>query len=133
MPLENLVQHSSFKKRFIIACDIIADKSVFLKAIKIALVVGTLLNLINQGEYLLSFALQQLAWGKFFLTYTIPFFVSSYTAISLGFEFKIGDVAPVTSNVACKNCKKTISHITKGELIPECTQCGLKTKWKLYN
>lgn len=132
MPLENLSHHSSFNKRLSIACDIVADGTVFIKALKIAIVIGTILNLINQGDALVAFEMEKVSWGKLLLTYCVPFLVSTYTAISIGFEFKIGDVSPVTSQVRCARCKTSIAQLTKSELIPECPQCGLKTRWKLY-
>ncbi|MFZ2890564.1 nitrate/nitrite transporter NrtS [Sulfuricurvum sp.] len=129
--MENLFHPSLFKKRFIIACDIVADGAVFSKALKIALVVGTILNLINQGDALIAWEIEKVSWGKLLLTYCVPFLVSTYTAVSIGFEFKIGDVSPVTSQVRCKRCKTSMLTITKGELISECAHCGLKTKWQL--
>ncbi len=109
----------------------VADGAVFIKALKIAIVVGTILNLINQGDALVALEMEKISWGKLLLTYCVPFLVSTYTAISIGFEFKIGDVSPVTSQVSCKRCKTSVLTITKGEIIPECPHCGLKTKWQL--
>ncbi len=48
--------------------------------LKVALVVGVILNLINQGEVLLSGSLLQLNWTKFALTFFVPFGVSVYSA-----------------------------------------------------
>lgn len=45
-------------------------------ALRVALVVGTLLNLINQPEALLGDA--PVVWGKALLTYCVPFAVASY-------------------------------------------------------
>ena len=47
-------------------------------SIKIALVVGTILNAINQGERIL--AGNEIFWGSLFLNYLIPFCVSCYSA-----------------------------------------------------
>jgi hypothetical protein len=47
-------------------------------SLKVALVVGTILNLINQGDALL--ALGAVAWGKGVLTYFVPFAVATYSA-----------------------------------------------------
>jgi hypothetical protein len=43
-------------------------------------VVGTILNLINQGDALL--AGQRLDFGKLALTYIVPYIVSTYGAVS---------------------------------------------------
>jgi hypothetical protein len=46
----------------------------------VALVVGTILNLINQGDALLGPT--QINWIKIGLTYLVPYAVSTYGAIS---------------------------------------------------
>jgi hypothetical protein len=45
-----------------------------------AIVVGTVLNLINQGDAL--FAGRPLDWTKLALTYLVPYFVTTYGAVS---------------------------------------------------
>jgi hypothetical protein len=45
-----------------------------------ALVVGTILNLINQGDAFLG--LTSINWVKVFLTYLVPYAVSTYGAVS---------------------------------------------------
>ncbi|MGU3144618.1 nitrate/nitrite transporter NrtS [Vibrio vulnificus] len=52
--------------------------SIMKTAIKVSLVVGTLLNLINQGEAL--FDNTDIAWGQILLNYLVPYCVSSYSA-----------------------------------------------------
>ncbi len=49
------------------------------ESLKIALVVGTALNLINQGDAVLP-AGPPLNWGKLALTYCVPFVVATYSA-----------------------------------------------------
>ena len=46
-------------------------------ALKVSLVVGTLLNLINQGERL--FAGDGLLWGYVLMNYLVPFCVATYS------------------------------------------------------
>lgn len=50
------------------------------RAAKLALVVGTLLVLINQWEAL--FGDEHIDWIKFGLTYCVPYLVSTYTSVS---------------------------------------------------
>jgi hypothetical protein len=53
---------------------------VFHRAILVALVVGTILNLINQGDALS--AGRHIDWAKALLTYLVPFCVSVHGALS---------------------------------------------------
>ena len=54
--------------------------AVLRSALLVALLVGSLLNLINQGEALWSAA--PIDWLKLALTYCVPFFVSLYGSYS---------------------------------------------------
>lgn len=49
------------------------------RSARIAFVVGTVLNLINQGEAI--FSGNQVAWTHIALNYCVPFIVSTYSAI----------------------------------------------------
>lgn len=49
------------------------------RALKVSLIVGTLLNLINSGDALLAGHLPPNAW-KIPLTYLVPFLVSYYSS-----------------------------------------------------
>ena len=51
-----------------------------LRSFYVALVVGTILNLINQGDAL--FGPVQINWIKIVLTYIVPYAVSTYGAVS---------------------------------------------------
>lgn len=48
----------------------------------VALVVGTILNVINQGDAI--FGAQSINWLKFVLTYFVPYAVCTYGAVSVG-------------------------------------------------
>ena len=50
------------------------------RSLVVALIVGTVLNLINQGDAMLSGIPIDLA--KLLLTYLVPYFVSTYGAVS---------------------------------------------------
>ena len=56
------------------------DPAGLLVAAKMGLVVGTILNCINQGECLVNLEFENLEVGKLIITYTVPFFVSLYTS-----------------------------------------------------
>lgn len=53
-------------------------RSILMGALKVALVVGTALNLINQWEYLLDN--KGIMIGHFLLNYLVPFCVATYSA-----------------------------------------------------
>lgn len=55
----------------------IKDKIIFKKHIKVALFVGTALNLINQFESIIHFNIDI---SKAIITYCVPFLVSVYSA-----------------------------------------------------
>lgn len=54
------------------------SQPILSNSIKIALVVGTILNAINQGERIIAGS--EIFWGSLFLNYLIPFCVSCYSA-----------------------------------------------------
>ncbi len=56
----------------------LCQREVVRNAIRVALVVGTILNLINQWQAL--FGEQQWRWGMALLNYIVPFSVASYSA-----------------------------------------------------
>jgi hypothetical protein len=56
------------------------DTGIPQRALVVALVVGTVLNLINQGDAL--FAGRNVNWAKAMLTYAVPFCVSAHGALS---------------------------------------------------
>jgi len=111
-----------------IACDI----KIVTKALKVSLIVGTILNLINQGDNLFTLNFEQLNSFKLFLTYSVPYLVTTYTAVSLKLEFNIGRHAAIESDLECKNCANTL-HVKEADIIPECPKCGVTTRWKAIN
>lgn len=54
------------------------SKRVVLNAIRIALVIGTVLNAINQGAAILAW--HGIAWGHVALNYIVPYCVATYSA-----------------------------------------------------
>ena len=57
-----------------------ADRGVARRSVIVAAVVGTVLNLINQGDALLGAG--AINWLKVCLTYAVPYCVSTYGAVS---------------------------------------------------
>ncbi|MDC0933342.1 nitrate/nitrite transporter NrtS [Arcobacteraceae bacterium] len=109
---------------------ILCDQELIKKSLKIALVVGTLLNIINQAEILLALDFVNIDYIKSLLTYMVPFMVSSYTAVSMKMKFKIGDTTHVNTTLMCKGCNQVI-QVHKDEIVPVCTNCKEKTQWRI--
>ena len=57
------------------------SSSVVQRAIRIALVVGTLLVAINHGQALLSLQMDLTRWIQVILTYFVPYGVSTYASV----------------------------------------------------
>ena len=64
-----------------LACRCAFSDGVPRRSFFVALVVGTVLNLINQGDALL--AATPINWFKIVLTYFVPYAVCTYGAVSL--------------------------------------------------
>lgn len=58
----------------------VLDRRTVVTALKLAIVVGTLLVMINQGGALFGDA--KVNWLKLVLTYLVPYGVSTYTSVS---------------------------------------------------
>lgn len=56
------------------------ERATLIDAIKVALLVGAILNIINQGDALMGNGETQVHWPKLILTFCVPFCVSVYAA-----------------------------------------------------
>jgi hypothetical protein len=56
------------------------QKSNFTSALKIAFIVETILNLINQFQPITSLNIENISLAKLTLNYCVPFFVSLYSS-----------------------------------------------------
>ena len=65
---------------FRLVCQYAVAEGVPRRSFYVAIVVGTILNLINQGDAL--FGAAQINWIKIALTYLVPYAVSTYGAVS---------------------------------------------------
>jgi hypothetical protein len=66
--------------KLIRACRYCLSDGIPRRSLYVALVVGTILNLINQGDAL--FGPAPINWVKVLLTYLVPYAVSTYGAVS---------------------------------------------------
>jgi hypothetical protein len=77
--------------RWKLACLCAVSDSVPRRSLCVALVVGTILNVINQGDAFLGSS--SINWFKVVLTYCVPYAVCTYGAVSS----QIGRPHPATS------------------------------------
>lgn len=66
--------------RWRLACSCAMSDGVPARSLAVALVVGTVLNLINQADAIL--AMERVSWLKIVLTYCVPYAVCTYGAAS---------------------------------------------------
>ncbi len=107
------------------------DRSTFLRALRIAILVGVILNLINNPDAILSLSISGLNPGKVLLTFLVPYGVSTYSSILSKGRLKPGSISQLDAILKCNRCKKTNFHVHIGEPVEECPQCKQKTRWKL--
>lgn len=66
------------------ACLCAVSDGVPRRSLHVALVVGTVLNLINQGDAF--FGMASINWLKLVLTYCVPYIVCTYGAVSFALK-----------------------------------------------
>ena len=110
-----------------------AERSLLITAVKVAIVVGVILNLINQGNAFIHFNFIQLNFIKFVLTFFVPFGVSVYSSARIRLKMVVGKRAKINAKVECVSCGETKLNIKEGQLIEECPICGKHTKYKVID
>ena len=75
--LNNSAKNLSRQSFFAIA----SSRVVVTRAIKVAMIVGTILAFINHGDKILNFSLSNSDWFKVVLTYLVPYGVSTWSAV----------------------------------------------------
>ena len=81
---------------FNLACRYAVSDGIPLRSLYVAILVGTILNLINQGDALLGTA--PVNWTKILLTYFVPYAVSIYGAVSYRLAQPLTEPAPPSSS-----------------------------------
>lgn len=69
-------------------------------ALKTSALVGTMLNLVNQGPLLFAESFADLSVGKVIFTYCVPLFVSAYGITMTRLRFEPGARAPVAAVIS---------------------------------
>ena len=107
------------------------ESHTLLNSIRVAVVVGGILNLINQGDVLVTLRWEEVNYIKLLLTFLVPFSVSSYAAGQTKMTFIVDKWALYQAKLKCKHCKKKVIQVFPGERIPPCTDCVKSTRWKV--
>ena len=55
-------------------------KNIIKTSLRVSIIVGIILNLINQGEYIITDNLHEINIIKVIFTFTVPYMVSTYSA-----------------------------------------------------
>ena len=104
-------------------------KKTFKRAIRVALLVGIILNLINNPQLFLDFSVSELSTSRVLLTFLVPFFVSTYSSVLSNRNLKTGTILHIDALLQCKSCRKTDFHAHIGQEVEECPRCKKKTRW----
>ena len=56
-------------------------KDVFLRAFKMALIVGNILAIINHGDHIFLGTMTVINWTKILITFCVPFCVSTFSSV----------------------------------------------------
>jgi|GEM_PF-1518918 len=119
-------------KLFKIYCQVITSKGVVRRALQVSIIVGAILNLINQGWAITHADFNHINYIKMALTFLVPYMVSTYSSAKTRLTFKVNEVSSMDAVLQCKSCNKTKIFVNKGEVVPPCRTCGHeKTRWHI--
>ena len=104
------------------------QRTSILGGLKVAIIVGAVVNLINQGDHLLGLQFAQVSWPKLLVTFCVPFLVSVYNATATRLRFDPGVRAVVNARLACQTCQGEID-VKRDEIVPDCSHCGMGSQW----
>ncbi len=59
----------------------VINKSIVKDALLVSIVVGSILNIVNQGDLLFSLEFSKISIPKLILTFIVPYLVSTYSSV----------------------------------------------------
>ena len=113
--------------------EIAFEKRAFINNLKVSLIVGIILNGINQGREIVGLEFSSINYLKFLLTFLVPFLVSLYASTLTKMKFITGDISPAHLKLICSRCNQTFCEVEKSEKINECPNCREQTNWKVFD
>jgi hypothetical protein len=79
------------------------ERNVVKRALRVASIVGIILNLINQWEALINLDYTHINILKFLLTFTVPYLVSTYSSVMSKLTFQVGEISSINAILKCKS------------------------------
>ena len=128
-PLARMSNQENQPRTFGLFLSIAVQRASILAGLRVAIVVGTVVNLINQGEHLMGLHFAQVSWPKLMITFCIPFLVSIYNGTTTRLRFDPGVRAAINAKLTCKKCAHSMD-VYKDEIVPDCPKCGTGSRWK---
>lgn len=102
------------------------------RALRVAIIVGIILNLINHPEIITEFSFIQMNISKVLLTFLVPYLVSTYSSVlANSSHLKSGQISEIDALLQCKSCKNVNFNAVIGEEIQDCPNCKKPVKWQL--
>jgi len=62
-------------------CKTALEKDIVLSSLKVALIVGGILNIINQGNVIFTLNFKTINWFTLLLNFVVPYLVSTYASV----------------------------------------------------
>lgn len=102
------------------------------RATRVALVVGTILVAINQGDSLIRDPLRFGMAARIALTFAVPFLVSMYSMLGMVPELRPRQRSKTGGVYRCRNCPSPgcgEAVVGPGGALPPCLRCGDAARW----
>jgi hypothetical protein len=99
---------------------------------RVALVVGTILVMINQGEALLAGHVTGGILVRIGLTYCVPFLVALYAGRAAVRRARTGERSLRRTSYVCVSCMEAtpcVVTVDAGATMPSCACCGATARW----
>ncbi|MCF8222685.1 MAG: SpoIIE family protein phosphatase [Bacteroidales bacterium] len=117
------------RNRIFLFLKLATKPDIAIRALRVAIIVGIVLNLINNTELFTNLRTVVLDPVRILLTFAVPYLVSTYSSVISSGSVKPGNVSRIDSILKCRSCNTTDFHINVGQQVDECPTCGPKTKW----